>query len=637
MIRRYLIMIAACTGFIVSNTYAGTDPIGWSQSGSVPSTVQLNQSYSVSFTLVNQLPFTMPTPLYIQNNATPASEVIPHKKIVTQTPSGTHSQIQAQITNGFPTSIASNSTYPISITFTNTGAALSNVTLSQNAGNSAGFTQTYTNCTSSLGASPNNTCIVTGTFTTSNASGNVQEGYTLASGNISGSATTSSIISNSATATRSFTFINNCSQSVWFGLNGGAVSSAGCSSDSDCAQGSSCNPSAASGAGECFYNNPVPTNGSYLLTANNGTGPVTVYVTDYGLQYVWSGNMAARTGCQSSGGTCQTADCQSNGGNNACPVGDGFAAPSTLAEITMQRNTVDSYDISIINGTNVGVEMTPTTTNTYPFVETGIASYSCQSPGNPVATTSFPSGENLGACDWNGFDSILSQVTYPTSDRAVYVYVNPDPANISCTAATQSSVCTNTGYTRCGLSYDSTSKKINEVCGAFLGYLTGNQVCSFANTNLNPNPPADLANPGDQYFDCDTALANPLSNYTYWALYACKAQGSDFNTCYNTAANPPESTTNCCGCVNWQNATGPDGNPIVVPSNTTTCVNYNTQWTQTGGLPGVLDSVNWLKEACPTAYVYPYDDKASGFQCQNIAGSHTTNTVNYTITFCPTA
>jgi hypothetical protein len=39
-----------------------------------------------------------------------------------------------------------------------------------------------------------------------------------------------------------------------------------------------------------------------------------------------------------------------------------------------------------------------------------------------------------------------------------------------------------------------------------------------------------------------------------------------------------------------------------------------------------------LKEACPTSYIYPFDDASSTFTCLNEEGN---NTVNYLITYCP--
>ncbi len=42
--------------------------------------------------------------------------------------------------------------------------------------------------------------------------------------------------------------------------------------------------------------------------------------------------------------------------------------------------------------------------------------------------------------------------------------------------------------------------------------------------------------------------------------------------------------------------------------------------------------LRYLKDACPTAYTYPFDDATSTFTCQPGA---TTPPVAYAITFCP--
>jgi hypothetical protein len=40
-----------------------------------------------------------------------------------------------------------------------------------------------------------------------------------------------------------------------------------------------------------------------------------------------------------------------------------------------------------------------------------------------------------------------------------------------------------------------------------------------------------------------------------------------------------------------------------------------------------------MKKVCPSAYVYPFDDKTSTFTCSNNTGN-APNSVGYTITFC---
>lgn len=678
MLRRFLLI---ATMMMVVNAQAGRDPLGWSMTGTIPASAQIGHSYAINFTITNNLPFTMPTALQIANNSTPATEFsmedscsglrlasqqscnigvvlrpatpgikklsvfmeygknkvqIPVTPLSTTVPASSGaSSLQGVVTAGFPTGVHSNTSYTLSFTFTNNTASALTVILAQNPNNTAGFTQTFTDCTGTLLPGVANACVVTGTFTTAATSGAVTEGYTMTSGSLSTSPTTSSIINNSSTSSvRTITMVNQCGQNIWFGLVGGAVSSAPCNNTTlICPYGSTCNPTANNGNGECFYNTPAPANGDYLLPASGGTN--TVQVIDNGLEFVWSGNIAGRTANVPAGllcatGACATADCTGGtGGNKACPPGSGFNQPATLAEITMLRGSIDSYDISILNGTNVGVEMTPTT-NGFPFNPSGISpsEYNCTSPGKPTQTN------GLGNCPW----TFTPPANFPVANSSYkYRYVTPT-SNPGCTDLT---ACP--GATVCGLYYNRSGSPttLNSYCGTLLGYNTPNQVCSYANTNMTL-PVTGAANLGNPYFSCDSAsgvtsaggTGSPAAGtaYTLWSLYACKAQpNADLGTCYNTSANPPASTTNCCGCVNWQSF----GGGIVVPGATTTCVTSNTNWT--GGTNSVLDGISWMKLGCPTAYAYPFDDKSSGFGCMDINSTgHTVNTVNYTITFCPT-
>lgn len=643
------------------NAFAGMDPLGWSMTGSIPATTTLNHNYSVSFTITNNLPFTMPTALRISNNSTPLAEVelsddcsgqfltagqscnvglvltpktVGTKRLsiymeygknkvqipitaLTTTSTGTASgSLTGTVLTALPTSIMSNTTYTVSFEFTNnTNATLGSLVLAQSPGNSAGYTQgSTTNCTSlSVGAS----CIVTGTFNTSATSGPVSIGYSLTSGSIVATATTAAIISNqSGKGVRTITFVNNCGYDVWFGLVSGNINNNGCQTTSDCPPHAICNPSANHGAGYCFYPAPAPSNGNYHLTASGGTNTATI--SDYGFQFVWSGNIAGRTSCTGSG--CTTADC--GGGTGACPTGSGFQQPATLAEITMLRASVDSYDISILNGANVPLQLTPTTNYTFANDFTP-AEYNCTSPGKVSQSN------GLGGCSWV-FDPTASPTPAPAYR---YRYVTPT-SNQGCTDATS---CP--GGTSCGLYYDSSARTLNSYCGTVLGYNTPNQVCSFSDTSTTV--PSSPGNPGDAYFNCDsasgvTSVGNAYGTtgnyptgtaYSTWALLSCQAQPNmDLNTCYNTSSNPPASTTNCCGCVNWTSY----GSGIVVPADTATCVTNNAIWTS-NVLPGIV----FMKKACPTAYTWPFDDKSSSFACDDIGGSNTTNAVNYTITFCP--
>lgn len=644
------------------NVYAGKDPIGWSMSGSIPAVTQQNHSYVLHFILTNNLPFTMPTPLEIANNSSPASDtimsddcsglklapgqtcnvgliltpkaagekqlsvfmeygknkvMIPQPVITTTTQDESSSVLVGTVLSGFPSAILSSTTYTLNFQFRNSSAStLSGLALSQSAANSGGFTQTATTCGSTLTAG--GSCTVTGTYTTAATSGPVTIAYTMSNGGVSGSVTTSTVVSNiSGKVVRTINFVNNCSQAIWFGAVSGS-NSTGCKTTADCQYPSLCNPAAAKGQGQCFYPAPAPANGVYELSASGGTN--TVAITDSGLEYVWSGNIGGRTTCSS--GTCTTGDCE--GGTGACPTGTGMSQPVSLAEFTMQSKTIDSYDVSILNGTNVGVQILPTTSFTFANAFQP-PEYNCGSPGKVTQTN------GLGNCQWT-FDPTGIGTPAPSYR---YVYVTPTTlSNTSCTG------CSGAPGSVCGLNYSKSAGTLNVYCGTVLGYNTPNQVCSFQNTNtILPN---SNNNVGNAYFDCDAAsgvtsagnINNTTGNYpagtqyTNWGLLACPAQpNGDLGTCYNTSADKPPSTTNCCGCVNWQTY----GSGIVVPSDTVTCKNTNTIWSSS-----VLPGIAFMKLGCPTAYAYPFDDKASSFACMDIGGSRTQNQVNYTITFCPT-
>jgi hypothetical protein len=104
-----------------------------------------------------------------------------------------------------------------------------------------------------------------------------------------------------------------------------------------------------------------------------------------------------------------------------------------------------------------------------------------------------------------------------------------------------------------------------------------------------------------------------------------------YNTCYGTYSTGTPST--CCGCVDWWLAptslfgVNPNGGPGIAVA---TCpVGYSSaEWTSS-----IQPGVQWLKAACPSGYVYPFDDQTSSFKCSN--STTQPNTTSYVVTFCP--
>jgi hypothetical protein len=121
----------------------------------------------------------------------------------------------------------------------------------------------------------------------------------------------------------------------------------------------------------------------------------------------------------------------------------------------------------------------------------------------------------------------------------------------------------------------------------FVGCRSANQVCA-----VDPSNPALNCAAEDDLYGCTGGGPNGVSG----SCYAANATGT------------------CCGCPPWSPAGA--------------CVSSNPRWTAPSK-PGTYAAV--FKNACPTAYSFPFDDPTSTFTCK---GTGSTNP-SYTITFCP--
>jgi hypothetical protein len=396
-----------------------------------------------------------------------------------------------------------------------------------------------------------------------------------------------------------------------------ACFSQACTKDDDCVTGASCYAL----KGKCFWNNPNPfLQPSFQLN----TGAInSVEIPEYlsnGLGVVWSGAFGGRTGCTNGG--CTSALCTATGENpeGICSLGVGFQQPATQSEptfITYPSGSpitapTDAYDVTLINGANVPMAMYPTN---LPLPSSGNP-YTCGAAGynQPIPITQ-PAGDTIGAASWQ----IASNQSNPSYR---YVVPNTSPAT-RCSTDTD---CPSSQY--CGLSYSSQSIGSTTapgsgylVCGTFAGWFTADQICG---TNNNFTNAFDKNGISVKNFQCNT----PISLGTMSNLYQCN--GNYAVSCYSS------NSANCCGCVNWST----QGTLIEVPSNTSyvaNCMGVNSTWTglfNSLNQPQVYDTILFLKQSCPSCYVYPFDDKSSSFTCGN--GSTTMdNKVNYTVEFCP--
>jgi hypothetical protein len=383
-----------------------------------------------------------------------------------------------------------------------------------------------------------------------------------------------------STTSRTVTFVNNCSSPVWLGFAGGSASSkltgTTCNTNSDCYTGSTCVQTG--NISQCFWNNPAPSNGNYQLPANGGTNSVQIPMYNNGVNIIWSGAVAGRTNCTN--GSCQSADCGNAAGG--CKASQGFNQPATQAEFTLSSNGNDFYDVEIINGVNIPIQMSPNLSSKSRKKLNAAAPYTCGSPG-----AAQPSSPLLGACTW--------QFTPPSNDyRWVQNGGNACSVDTDCSSPSV-----------CGLSFNpGNNPLLKKTCGALIGYWTADQVCGIQGNYGAP-------------FNCATQLPAPQNNLTLWNLYACVGMGS----CYQNGAG-----SDCCGCANWDQA----GLPVPSAPYTQQCSNQNPTWVNS-----VEPTIKWLKQACPTAYTYPFDDMSSTFTCSVMQSG--VNTTNYTITYCPKA
>ncbi len=405
--------------------------------------------------------------------------------------------------------------------------------------------------------------------------------------------------------THQITFVNQCPFPVWYGVSQPPGSS---------------DPT------------PNPSPSAYLLPSQaEGAAPSTKSITISGS---YGGQFFPRTGCslQGSNFVCATGDCAS-GANAQCPDNNGSVyEPYTRIEETFTSTTQGGYDISLINGASIPSELkglgplsSQFASPAAPYVCTGAGApiqppYTQFNPSYPPAPPPLPPlpapATPLGSCPW--------EYTAPSASPLFNFVTN----------GTTITDCNQCSSGICGLAFETTPSAGNIVlaCGNLLGYWSINQLCSGnvtytgANAAMNPST----------VFNCNDLITN-YSTQTYQAgttvydLYACVPQGSTLQSCYNSG-----NGSTCCGAQNW-NAITP-----YVTWQTQQSYTDNPDWVHgsSGGLPPLsptpLESIQWLKNACPTAYSYPFDDHSSTFNCNTSdAAQQNQVAMDFEVVFCP--
>jgi hypothetical protein len=280
--------------------------------------------------------------------------------------------------------------------------------------------------------------------------------------------------------------------------------------------------------------------------------------------------------------SCDTGACydeQSPAGVTPNCRQSGLNSP-TLAELNMflPSKGIDFYDISLVDGANVPVQIAPVATTyargTSDEIQTNKTCsnnsdcWKANLDYNWVCDTGKGQCVNKFYCGSPGCVSDCSSYGRGLTDASAWGGRNLALAKETCPQELQ----------------------LTNTAGAYVGCLSPLKACA-------PDHKGDPLRTG---LSCDANLD----------MYQCT--GTTYgNSCYTTGVG-----TNCCGCPDWMPrefcAAG---------------VNANPSWVSVA-----LPYYKKFHTASPNAYTYPYDDKSGTFTCR---GTSDTVNVNYNITFCP--
>jgi hypothetical protein len=490
-------------------------------------------------------------------------------------------------------------------TTTSTTGGSPTSTTSTGGGSSTSGASSTAGSTSTAGSSGTTT---SGTGTSTSTTGSGSTGTTTSGTTSSG--TTGGI--DAGPGARTITVVNQCDQVVTVGVNGGYVMpcDAGVDGGFFCPPGTTCNTIDRVDGG-CFWAFPNPLTGSGVLAKGTSATyvldapPLRYTVSDGGTVFLkWSGNLYGGTHCTDAGTSCQSGACNGPSGAQTCRDGQGPQGPTTLAEFTLQPTNVDYYDISIINGVNIPIAMAPTAG----APDSGNP-YNCGSAGSDVPSA------GLTACSWH-FDPIIQLVTGPLDAGPLLLAVTVTPGDAGCNTDSDCS-----GGQRCGHEVMLGTVSVNQRCGAPIGWWSANELCIFTGNSSTMIAPLSCSQSEIDLFGCTGA--NAMSCYTTGALNNCC--GCPQQSCASDGGTAGDGGT--CDGGTWV----VNGNPLPLAPGAQ-CQNNNPQWTQIAE-PWVA----FLKNACPTAYSFAFDDNTSTFTCSTPASPTLSNpnSTGYTITFCP--
>lgn len=414
-----------------------------------------------------------------------------------------------------------------------------------------------------------------------------------------------------AQSTHQITIKSNCSDSIWIGANP-QVQSITLNSQS------------------------ISTLGGWQMNKGD-TALVTVPIN-------WiSARLWARTGCKFNAQVCPDAGVGNNPPPNCCDTGgceDGsgrFALncaqsgtdPATLAEFTFKSGQQDNYDVSMVDGGNVSVDIVPDP-----------STYNCASDPNCIFRGNLPNGKQNCTQDSDCFP-LFGFGFKLKCDPNLKLCVNPyrcgspgcsDKSGCAPVGIVQSLLpsCTWDNSSDFAISEKVSKIRKSAVCPApnqipdtqnqgsnYVGCIAPPKFCrTKCTTNSDCTAPFACGTSGFCEkngeilgSDCDTAVGST----TKGDLWGCT--GPNSGSCFTTGV----TDRNCCGCPNWA-----PGFPNGFPKGA--CVAGNNPDWQSVAQP--IAAV--FNNACSSAYSFAYDDAIKLFTCIAKSGSVTT----YTVTFC---
>lgn len=387
----------------------------------------------------------------------------------------------------------------------------------------------------------------------------------------------------------------------------GGNSQVKCNMYEECAEGMTCNPETL----ECYFDfvrpasmvdRAIPSGKTIVMETPNAA-----IKQGNGVVADWSGKIEFIADRSALGITRRSAFC-----NNAehCETYQGMNGCATAVEFTFAPYDSDYYDVSVINGVSTSAEMVPDGLHEYDMSGAdGSKGYMCG------AAAAFRQNDTrLAACNWDfDFKKLSPLMTQVDGGHKRVLRCTSDDD------CAKPFVCGNAGKTRKNkeTGYLQPTREIRMECGNKIGTWSAYQLCVWTGS-LYKSPA-----PFEGVIDCPSMHS----------MFACANKAPWTTSCYSLTT---KKGTPCCGCADWPKVLAPQKCP---PSGHG-CSSESPVW-----LEKALPFYKPLKEACPTAYTYAYDDETSTFTCktkgtnQNNGGKGgegvVNNTAGYKITLCP--